>query len=72
MMHFTSSRITPFNWTLINENESSNEDILQAIINLWVTVRGFSFAKSIVEKYRIATKKRTAKSKGLQNKAIFR
>ena len=57
-----------FNWTLITGDESSNEDILHAIINLWVTVRGFSFAKSIVEQYRIATKKRTAKTKGLRTK----
>lgn len=57
-----------FNWTLITGDESADEDILHAIINLWVTIRGFSFAKSIVEQYRIATKKRTAKSKGLRPK----
>ena len=57
-----------FNWTLITGDESADEDILHAIIKLWVTVRGFSFAKSIVEQYRIATKKRTAKSKGLRTK----
>ena len=57
-----------FNWTLITGDESSDEELLHAIINLWVTVCGFSFAKSIVEKYRIATRKRTAKSKGLRTK----
>ena len=43
-----------FNWTLITGDESSDEELLHTIINLWVTMRGFSFAKSIVEKYRIA------------------
>ena len=60
--------MTVINWTLITGDESSDEEFLHTIINLWVTVCGFSFAKSIVEKYRIARRKRTAKSKGLQTK----
>jgi len=57
-----------FCWTMITGEESSNEEILHKIIRLWVIICGFSFAKSILEKYRIAAKKRTAMSKGLQTK----
>lgn len=64
----TSDSDVLFCWTLITGEESLNENILHEVIQLWVTIRGFSFAKSIVEKYRLATKKRTAKSKGLRTK----
>lgn len=64
----TSDSDVLFCWTLITGEESLKEVILYEIAQLWVTIRGFSFAKSIVEKYRVATKKRTAKSKGLRTK----
>jgi len=57
-----------FNWTMITGDETENQDVLSEIIKLWVTIRGFSFAKSIAEKYCKDTKKRTAKSKGLRTK----
>jgi len=50
-----------FCWNIMGE-ESSNEEILHKIIRLWVNICmacGFSFAKSVLEKYRIATKKIT-------------
>lgn len=64
----TSDSDVLFSWTLITGEELLKENILHEMIRLWITIRGFSFAKSIVEKYRIATKKRTAKSKGLRTK----
>jgi len=57
-----------FNWTMITGDESENEEVFNEIVKLWITIRGFSFAKSIAENYRKATKKRTAKSKGLRTK----
>ena len=61
----TSDSDVLFCWTMITGEESLNENILYELIKLWVTIRGFSFAKSIVERYRLATKKRTEKTKGL-------
>ena len=42
-----------------------NEDLLREIIALWITIRGPSFAKSVMEKYKLADKKSSEKSKGL-------
>ena len=56
-----------FCWTMITVDES-HDNIFHELIKLWITIRGFSFAKSIVEKYRLATKKRTDKTKGLRTK----
>ena len=57
-----------FNWTMITGGETENEEVLHEIIKLWITTTGFSFAKSIMEKYRGESKKRTAKSKGLRTR----
>ena len=57
-----------FGWTMITGDETEKEDVLHEITKLWVTIRGFSFAKSIMEKYRAETKKRTSKSKGLRTR----
>ena len=57
-----------FNWTMITGSETENEEVLHERIKLWITTRGFSFAKSIMEKYRSESKKRTAKSKGLRTR----
>jgi hypothetical protein len=40
--------------------------IFKIVVELYVTIRGFAFAKSCVELYKQATKKQTAKSKGLR------
>ena len=56
-----------FNWTLITGDETE-KDVLLEIIKLWITTRGFSFAKSVMEQYRAESKKRTAKSKGLRTR----
>jgi len=57
-----------FNWTLITGDETEKEDVLLEIIKLWITTRGFSFAKSVMEQYRAESKKRMAKSKGLRTR----
>ena len=56
-----------FNWTMITGDETEREDVLLALIKLWVT-RGFSLAKAVMEKYRNDSKKTTTKSKGLQTR----
>ena len=54
-----------FNWTMTG---AENEEVLNEIIKLWLNIRGFSFAKSIMEKYKQESKKCTGKSKGLRTK----
>ena len=46
-----------FNWTMITGDETEKEEVLHKITKLWVKVRGFSYAKSIMEKYRAESKK---------------
>ena len=62
-----------FNWTLITSNEMHMEKdyVLLEITKLWITIRGFSFAKSFMEKYISESKKRTAKCKGLRTKLFI-
>ena len=54
-----------FCWTLITVDES-HDNIFHELIKLWITIRGFSFAKSIIEKYRLATKREPIKLKGCE------
>ena len=54
-----------FNWTMTG---AEDEDLLQEIITLWITIRGPLFAKSVMEKYKLANKKSTEKSKGLRTR----
>ena len=53
---------------MITGDESEYQEVLGKIVKLWVTIRGLSFTKLIVEKYRQATKKKTAKTKELKTK----
>ena len=57
-----------FNWTMITGDETEREDVLLALIKLWITTRGFSFAKAVIEKYRNKSKNTTTKSKGLRTR----
>ncbi len=58
-----------FYWSLIsqdiNEEETSLE-LLHEIINLWVTVRGFSLASTWLEVYKRAAKTTVSKKTGLR------
>ena len=56
------------NWTLASSemHEENSEIILEQIVIHWVTIRGFSFTKSILEKYKRETKKGTQKAKPLR------
>ena len=57
-----------FDWVMITGDEDEHSGILESFTKLWVTVRGHSFAKSTVEKYKQETKKSTTKSKGLRTR----
>ena len=49
-----------FYWSIISaEWEEEEQILLRMIIELWVTIRGFSFARSMMEMYKQAQKKST-------------
>ena len=49
-------------------DESVRNELLAEIVNLYVTVRGFSFAKSWLEIYKQEQRKKLQKSKSLRSK----
>ena len=52
-------------WSLISsEWEEERELLLPMIIDLWITMRGFSFASAWIENYKIANKKTIQKMAG--------
>ena len=58
-----------FQWTCIrNVDEGAGETCLEMIVHKWITIRGFSFANSVMEQYKQENKKGTAKSKSLRTK----
>ncbi len=62
-----------FQWCLATGTKVGDAEscaLLQKVIALYITVRGFAFAKSCLELYKQATKKALAKSKGLR-KELF-
>lgn len=48
-------------------DEETSERLLNKLIEKWIVVLGFSFANSILEMYKVETKKGTQKSKGLRH-----
>ena len=58
-----------FYWCLTGDMEEEvGEMCLEMIVSKWITIRGFSFAASIMEQYKQLNKKGTAKSKSLRTK----
>ena len=61
-----------FFWSMLATEweESESEALLPMIVDLWVTLRGFSFASSWMEKYKLAKKKTLQKSKGVRKQLL--
>ena len=59
-----------FEWCLIaiEADDDISTLILEKIVELYVTVRGFAFAKSCMEMYKHAKKKTVQKSRALHSK----
>ena len=49
-------------------SRKEEECLLQLIVDLWITIRGLSFARSFMELYKQNHKKTVEKSKGLRKK----
>ena len=61
-----------FYWSLISADWEDGESkaLLMMIIDMWITIRGFSFASAWIEKYKLANKKSVQKSKGVRKQLI--
>ena len=58
-----------FKWTLVSQDLDTYEEgqeLLQEVVHLWVTIRGFSIASTWIETYKQATKQTKQKSTGLR------
>ena len=59
-----------FDWQLAVGlvDQSESDKCLAKIVDKWIVIRGFSFAKSMMEMYKQSSKKGTDKSKPLRSK----
>ena len=58
-----------FYWCLLGYSDDEYaETCLNMIVNKWVTIRGFSFARSMMEMYKQAARTGTEKAKSLRTK----
>ena len=56
------------NLLIWEENEA--DALLHMLVDHWVTIRGYSFASSYVERYKQKQKKTVQKSKGLRKNLL--
>ena len=58
-----------FHWSILTiEVEKEGAVLLGMMMNLFITIRGFSFSTSLMEMYKQEAKKSTQKSKSLRRK----
>ena len=57
-----------FYWSILTAERTDDvaTTVLEMIVDLWITVRGFSLAGAWVEEFKITQKKTTQKSKALR------
>lgn len=59
-----------FHWSILTIEVEKEEDavLLGMMVDLFITIRGFSFSKLLMEMYKQEAKKSTQKSKSLRRK----
>ena len=59
-------------WSILAANWGDNESnaLLHMLVNHWVTIRGFSFTGSFMEKYKQKHKRTVEKSKGIRKNLL--
>lgn len=57
-----------FAWSIasVELDDRTSATLLRMIVELWLTIRGFSFAGAFIEQYKNATKKGLQRSKALR------
>ena len=70
--HILKNEDVQFHWCIVacDWEEEEAEALLEQVVKMWVTIRGFSFASAWVEKFKTASAKSLQKSKGLRKKLI--
>ena len=70
--HILKNEDVQFHWCIIvcDWEEEETEALLEQVVKMWVTIRGFSYARAWVEKFKTASAKSLQKSKGLRKKLI--
>ncbi len=66
----TTDEDIAFHWSMltVEVEEAEGEVLLGMIVGLYITIRGFSFSKSLMEMYKQEAKKCTQKAKSLRRK----
>ena len=61
-----------FYWSILSADweEQDSQALLELMVNMFITIRGFSYASAWVEKYKAASAKSLQKSKGLRKTLI--
>lgn len=61
-----------FYWSILSADweELDSQALLELVVNMFITIRGFSYANAWVEKYKAASAKSLQKSKGLRKTLI--
>ncbi len=61
-----------FFWSIISSDweEESATALLEMVVREWTKIRGFSLANAWIERYKVAHKQTTQKSKGLRKQLI--
>lgn len=65
----TSNENVLFHWSLLAvdiENEENSSELLTHIVQLWLTIRGYSLTNEWVERYKMQKRTSIAKEKGLR------
>ncbi len=72
MAEIAESEDVSFFWSVVcgEWEEESSAALLQMIVNQFVKIRGFSYASDCVERYKVANKKTTQKSKGIRKQLV--
>ena len=58
-----------FHWSLVAvdiENEEHSSELLTHIVQLWLTIRGYSLTNEWVERFKMQKRTSIAKEKGLR------
>ncbi len=72
MKGITENEDVLFYWSMVSVNWAEEESrvLLGMIADLYITIRGFSFASAWMERYKQAHKKTVEKSKGLRKQLL--
>ena len=73
----TSDSDVQFHWSIVSidiEEEKHSSEVLKDIVQLWLSIRGFSISRAWMEGYKttvcVTTKKKKSLSKGLKRSEL--